>query len=69
MHTVGKAYVARDADVDTGPGEVTQVYAYTLQGLTTALGDARFRSYDGTPQVVVVMTEGRVGSGTAVRYF
>ncbi|MGD0699675.1 MAG: hypothetical protein ABSA02_07325 [Trebonia sp.] len=57
MTTVGRAYVVRDAD--SGPGEVTQVYAYTLKGLTTALEDARFRSFHGVPQAVVVMRDGR----------
>jgi hypothetical protein len=56
MTTAGRAYVVRDAD--GGPGEVTKVYAYTLKGLTTALEDARFRSFRGTPQAVVVMRDG-----------
>jgi hypothetical protein len=38
-----RAYVVRDADVGTDTSEVTQIYAYTLKGLTTALEDARFR--------------------------
>jgi hypothetical protein len=57
MTTAGRAYVVRDAD--GGSGEVTQVYAYTLKGLTTALEDARFRSFHGVPQAVVVMRDGR----------
>jgi hypothetical protein len=56
MTTAGRAYVVRDADGE--PGEVTQVYAYTLKGLTTALEDARFRSFHGAPQAVVVMRDG-----------
>jgi hypothetical protein len=56
MTTAGRAYVVRDAD--GGSGEVTQVYAYTLKGLTTALEDARFRSFHGAPQAVVVMRDG-----------
>jgi hypothetical protein len=56
MTMAGRAYVVRDAD--GGPGEVTQVYAYTLKGLTTALEDARFRSFHGAPQAVVVMRDG-----------
>src|SRR5579863_4411786 len=56
MTTAGRAYVVRDAD--GGSGEVTKVYAYTLKGLTTALEDARFRSFRGTPQAVVVMRDG-----------
>lgn len=56
MTTAGRAYVVRDAD--GGSGEVTKVYAYTLKGLTTALEDARFRSFHGTPQTVVVMRDG-----------
>jgi hypothetical protein len=56
MTTVGRAYVVRDAE--GGSGEVTKVYAYTLKGLTTALEDARFRSFHGAPQAVVVMRDG-----------
>jgi hypothetical protein len=59
MRTDGRAYVVRDADARTGTGEVTQVYAYTLKGLTTALEEARFRSFGGTPQVLAVMTGGK----------
>lgn len=57
MTTAGRAYVVRDAD--GGSGEVTKVYAYTLKGLTTALEDARFGSFQGTPQAVVVMRDGQ----------
>ena len=57
MTTAGRAYVVRDAD--GGSGEVTKVYAYTLKGLTTALEDARFRSFHGAPQAVVVMRDGQ----------
>ena len=64
MTTVGRAYVVRDAD--GGSGEVTNVYAYTLKGLTTALEDARFRSFHGAPQAVVVM---RDGQSTVIRRF
>jgi hypothetical protein len=59
MSTESRAYVVRDADAGTGPGEVTQVYAYTLRGLTTALEEARFRSFGGTAQVLAVMTGGK----------
>ena len=59
MTTTGRAYVVRDAGPGTQPGEVTQVYPYTLQGLTAALEDARFRSFRGVPQVLVVMTDGK----------
>jgi hypothetical protein len=59
MTTVGKAYVVRAAGIGPGPGEVTQVYPYTLQGLTTALEDARFRSFGDTPQVVAIMADGK----------
>jgi hypothetical protein len=45
MATAGRTYVVRDADTGTEPGQVFQVYAYTLQGLTTALEDARLRSF------------------------
>jgi hypothetical protein len=63
MSTDGRAYVVRDAEAGTGTGtgtaEVTQVYAYTLKGLTTALEEARFRSFGGPPQVLAVMTGGK----------
>jgi hypothetical protein len=58
MTTTGKAYVVRDAGPGTPPGGVTQVYPYTLQGITAALEDARFRSFGGSPQALVVMTDG-----------
>jgi hypothetical protein len=66
MNTVRKAYVVRVADSDIPSGDVTQVYAYTLKGLTTALEDARLRSFGGIPQEVVVMTDGQ---STVIRRF
>jgi hypothetical protein len=57
MNMPGRAYVVRDAD--SGPGEVAQVYPYTLKGLTSALEEARFRSFGGAPQVVTVMADGK----------
>ena len=66
MATTGKAYVVRDAGPGTPPGEVTQVYPYTLQGITAALEDARFRSFGGTPQVLAAMTD---GTSTVIRRF
>jgi hypothetical protein len=66
MNTAGKAYVVRDADTDSGPGEVIQVYPYTLKSLTTALEDARLRSFRGIPQEVAVMTDGK---STVIRCF
>ncbi|HEX4832527.1 MAG TPA: hypothetical protein VH478_15695 [Trebonia sp.] len=59
MTATGKAYVVRDAVTGGGPGEVTRMYPYTLQGLMTALDDARYRSYAGTPVVVAVMEGGK----------
>ena len=61
-----RAYVVRDADVGADTSEVTQIYAYTLKGLTTALEDARFRSFRGIPQVVVVMADSK---STVIRRF
>jgi hypothetical protein len=55
----GRAYVVRNAGPGPRPGEVTRLYPYTLHGLTAALEDARFRSSGGTPQVLVVMADGR----------
>jgi hypothetical protein len=67
----GGAYVVRDDDAgargargargdspSTRPGNVDKLYPYTLRGLTDALEEARFRSFAGPPQVVVVMGEG-----------
>ncbi len=59
MTTAGRAYVVRDAVPGARPGEVTQVYPYTLRGLTAALEDAIVRSSGGIPQVLAVMTSGR----------
>jgi hypothetical protein len=66
MATAGRAYVVRAASPGTRPGEVTHVYPYTLTGLTTALEEARFRSFDGTPQVLAVLTNGK---STVIRRF
>jgi hypothetical protein len=50
-------YVVRD-DSPGGPsGNVDKLYPYTLKGLVAALEEARFRSYAGPPQVVVVKSE------------
>jgi hypothetical protein len=37
---------------------VDKLYPYTLRGLTDALEEARFRSFAGPPQVVLVMGDG-----------
>jgi hypothetical protein len=66
MNTAGKAYVVRDANSDILSGDITQVYAYTLKGLTTALEDARLRSFGGIPQEVAVITDGK---STVIRRF
>jgi hypothetical protein len=39
------------------PGNVDQLYPYTLRGLTDALEEARFRSFAGPPQVVLVKAD------------
>jgi hypothetical protein len=58
MARAGGAYVVRDADAQGGrPGNVDKLYPYTLRGLTDALEEARFRSFAGPPQVVMVMGE------------
>lgn len=41
----------------TASGNVDKLYPYTLKGLTDALEEARFRSYAGPPQVVLVKAE------------
>jgi len=55
MARAGAAYVVRDDGMGTAPGNVDKLYPYTLKGLTDALEEARFRSFAGPPQVVVVM--------------
>jgi hypothetical protein len=57
MARAGAAYVVRDDGAGTMPGNVDKLYPYTLKGLTDALEEARFRSFAGPPQVVVVMGE------------
>lgn len=59
MVRAGSAYVVRDAGAGTASGNVDKVYPYTLKGLTDALEEARFRSFTGPPQVVLV----KVASG------
>lgn len=65
MARAGGAYVVRDEDAGARgespgarPGNVDKLYPYTLKGLTEALDEARFRSFAGPPQVVMVMGEG-----------
>jgi hypothetical protein len=58
MAKAGGAYVVRDAEVaGVEPGNVDKLYPYTLRGLTDALEDARFRSFAGPPQVVLVLAD------------
>jgi hypothetical protein len=57
MSRAGAAYVVRDDAGGTMAGNVDKLYPYTLKGLTDALEEARFRSFAGPPQVVVVMGE------------
>ena len=57
MSRAGAAYVVRDDGAGTMAGNVDKLYPYTLKGLTDALEEARFRSFAGPPQVVVVMGE------------
>jgi hypothetical protein len=65
MAKAGGAYVVRDDNPGAvedrpgaGTGNVDKLFPYTLKGLTDALEEARFRSFSGPPQVVLVMTEG-----------
>jgi hypothetical protein len=57
MARAGSAYIVRDDGAGTAAGNVDKLYPYTLKGLTDALEEARFRSYAGPPQVVLVMGE------------
>jgi hypothetical protein len=58
MARAGGAYVVRDEDAGAASGNVDKLYPYTLKGLTDALEEARFRSFAGPPQVVVIMGDG-----------
>jgi hypothetical protein len=51
------AYVVRDESPGESSGNVDKLYPYTLKGLTDALEEARFRSFAGPPQVVMIMGE------------
>ena len=57
MARAGSAYIVRDDSADTTSGNVDKLYPYTLKGLIDALEEARFRSYAGPPQVVLVRGE------------
>ena len=57
MARAGSANVVRDDGAGIASGNVDKLYPYTLQGLTEALEEARFRSSAGRPQVVLVMGE------------
>ena len=56
MARAAGAYVVRD-DGAGAQGNVDQLFPYTLRGLTDALEEARFRSFAGPPQLVLVMAE------------
>lgn len=66
MARAGGAYVVRDDAAGATAGNVDKLYPYTLKGLTDALEEARFRSFSGPPQVVLVM--GESGSKVIRRY-
>lgn len=57
MARSGGAYVVRDDETGAAPGtaNVDKLYPYTLKGLTDALEEARFRSFAGPPQLVLVL--------------
>jgi hypothetical protein len=63
MARAGGAYVVRDdgAGREQGAGvqqgSVDQLFPYTLKGLTDALEEARFRSFAGPPQLVLVKAD------------
>ena len=69
MARAGGAYVVRDdgagrehgAGREQGAGvqrgSVDKLFPYTLKGLTDALEEARFRSFAGPPQVVLVLAD------------
>jgi hypothetical protein len=47
------AYLVRDAVSSSRQGRVFKIYPYTLRALIDALDDARLRSYDEGPQLVI----------------
>jgi hypothetical protein len=57
MARARSAYVVRDDAAGAAPGSVDTLFPYTLKGLTDALDEARFRSFGGPPQVVLVMSD------------
>jgi hypothetical protein len=57
MARAGSAYVVRNETAGGMSGNVDKLYPYTLKGLTDALEEARFRSFAGPPQLVLVMTD------------
>jgi hypothetical protein len=61
MARAAGAYVVRDDDAgaqrETRRGTVDKLFPYTLRGLTDALEEARFRSFAGPPQLVLVAAE------------
>lgn len=61
-----RAYIVRDAGSPSRLGKLYKIYPYTLSSLLEALEDARFRSFTGPPQVVILM-EGR--KRTVIRRF
>jgi hypothetical protein len=57
MARAGSAYVVRAEGAGVPSGNVDKLYPYTLKGLTDALEEARYRSFGGPPQVVLVKVE------------
>lgn len=57
MARAGSAYVVRAENAGAPSGNVDKLYPYTLKGLTEALEEARYRSFAGSPQVVLVKAE------------
>jgi hypothetical protein len=51
------AYVVRNDSPGAPSGNVDKLYPYTLKGLVEALEEARFRSFAGPPQLVLVKGE------------
>lgn len=53
MADARRAYVVRDAGLPSRTGRVFKLYPYTLRALLDALDDARQRSYNDGPQLVI----------------
>jgi hypothetical protein len=55
MATVRRTYVVREAGTSSRIGKIHKIYPNTLKALLEAIDDARYRSFAGTAQLVVLV--------------